>query len=77
MCYGCGGNVIVIPAKVVKIVFGEKGLMLVEYIGKPKAQPVIGEITRQAYPFHLKARMYVDRRDAVYMLNGECREVAQ
>lgn len=46
-------------------------LMLLEYKGAAPPQCVYGEVTNIRYPFNLRRRMYVDTRDAVYLLGPD------
>ena len=54
--------------------FGEKGMMLVEYVGD-NPETVYGEITNAAYPFDNNLTRFVDIRDAAYLLGTEFIEV--
>jgi len=46
-------------------------LILLEYRGSEPPQVVYGEVTNIRYPFHLKKRLFVDTRDAVFMLGPD------
>jgi len=45
--------------------------MLLEYKGSEPAQAVYGEVTNTRYPFNLRRKLFVDTRDAVYLLGTE------
>ncbi len=46
-------------------------LMLLEYKGNAPPITVYGEVTNKRYPFNLRNKLYVDTRDAVYLLGTE------
>lgn len=52
--------------------FGEVGLIKMEYLETTDA-PFFGQATGQEYPFNEQSIMFVDRRDAVYMLSADFR----
>lgn len=52
------------------MVIGERGLILLSALAEFSV-PIYGPVTGAAYPFHIKKRMYVDRRDAVMLLGPE------
>ena len=58
------------------IIFGERGVLLLRYVGTEKlTQPLIGDFTGQVYPFNEKSTMFVDKRDAVFLLGPEFMEL--
>jgi hypothetical protein len=46
-------------------------LMVLEYKGSDPAQAVYGEVTNTRYPFNLRRKLFVDTRDAVYLLGTD------
>lgn len=70
---GCSGKVIRAGPKgqqaQAPVVFGETGLVAVEYVGLSDINTYVGCFTGMAYPFGLfRRRGYVDRRDLEYLL---------
>lgn len=55
--------------------FGEKGMMLVEYVGEDEPETLYGEVTNAAYPFDEATVRYVDVRDATYLLGRDFVEI--
>ena len=53
---------------------GQQGMMLLAASGDER-RPQWGEVTGTRYPFDERARMWVDRRDAIYLLGPELRMV--
>jgi len=54
---------------------GQQGMMVLEASGQER-RPQWGEVTGTRYPFDERARMWVDRRDAIYLLGPELRMAA-
>jgi hypothetical protein len=52
-------------------VVGEEGFFLLRYTGPELTQPIQGDYTAMQYRFHEKRLLYVDKRDAVYMLGPD------
>jgi hypothetical protein len=50
-------------------VYGEAGLMLVQWIGDSPRQ-VYGDVTGYPYSFQWQRKQFVDERDGVYLLGG-------
>jgi hypothetical protein len=50
------------------VVVGEEGFFLLRYTGPELTQPIQGDYTAIQYRFHERRLLYVDKRDAVYML---------
>jgi hypothetical protein len=65
----CRRSVPDLPAKP-KIVFGEEGLDLMACVAEDP-YPVVGDFTGYRYPFNVRPKMYIDRRDTVYLLNND------
>ena len=57
------------------IVFGAAGLMAVQFTGNGLDEPILGSHTGTLYSFHERPTIYVDRRDAVFILSNEFIEV--
>lgn len=55
--------------------FGEKGMMLLEYVGEDEPETLYGEVTNAAYPFDESSVRYVDVRDATYFLGKDFVEI--
>jgi hypothetical protein len=53
------------------VVLGEEGFFLLQYTGPQLTQPVQGEYTGAWYKFHQRRTMYVDKRDAVYLMGPD------
>src|SRR4030065_1769458 len=51
-----------------KVVFGEKGL---EQVFSMNRRDAIGFVTGYRYPFSIRDKMFVDARDAVYLLGQD------
>jgi hypothetical protein len=49
---------------------GEKGWVLLHATFSPSA-PLVGEVTRTIYPFDKRQVLYVDKRDAVFLLGED------
>jgi hypothetical protein len=45
--------------------------MLLEYKGSDPALAVYGQITNTRYPFNLRRKLFVDTRDAVFLLGTD------
>ena len=50
---------------------GSAGLVLLHYIGERLEAPVKGALTRTPYPFDERAEVFVDQRDAVFLLGPD------
>lgn len=53
-----------------KVVLGERGMLRMER-RNGSGEMVYGPVTGAAYPFDERERLFVDRRDAVYMLGPD------
>ena len=53
---------------------GEKGLMMLKYVGQDDPDTWYGEITNAPYPFDKNPTLYVDSRDAVFLLGPDFSE---
>jgi len=53
-----------------KITIGEKGMTLM-WVTSVTETPVIGEFTGVYYPFDKRQALYVDSRDAVFLLSDQ------
>ena len=72
-CHGKRTVTIRAPKKA-ELMTGEMGFMKLQYIGNdPEELP--GQVTGVLYPFHKVATLFVDRRDAAYLLGPELVEV--
>jgi hypothetical protein len=67
----CGGRGYWKPVLPKPVVLGEEGFFLLHYTGEPLEKPLIGDYTGTVYPFHQKAFLYTDKRDAVFLLGPE------
>jgi hypothetical protein len=50
---------------------GEEGFFLLRYTGPALTAPVMGDYTAAQYNFHTRRLLYVDKRDAVYLLGPD------
>ena len=57
------------------IVFGEKGITAVEYVGTGLAKAIEGGFTGMKYPFDARPKMFVDDRDLVFLLGEDFKEI--
>jgi hypothetical protein len=55
------------------VFIGEKGLELVKYIGEYDLAEKVGEVTKVSYRFARNVPRYVDKRDAIYLIDGAFR----
>lgn len=53
------------------LVIGEEGFFLMRYLGAELNEPLQGDITGALYMFHERRELYVDKRDAVYLMGPE------
>jgi hypothetical protein len=50
---------------------GEEGFFLLRYTGPALSAPVMGDYTGGEYKFDERRLLYVDKRDAVYLLGPD------
>jgi hypothetical protein len=53
------------------VIVGEEGFFLLRYIGPEITEPYHGDYTGTAYPFNTRRLLYVDKRDAVFLMGPE------
>lgn len=66
----CGKKGRTIAPAFAGVIYGEKGLTPLESMN---GLDIDGEVTGYVYPFSKKRKMFVDARDAVYLLGMEYR----
>lgn len=65
-----GSGAVSAPSAPPLLKVGEKGLLLLRATFTPTA-PIRGEVTGALYPFNQRQMLYVDARDAVFLLGED------